>query len=124
MKVRNPLFSVIDSLSTAFLTRFEYKTVYSTQSMSLCRHILASQKPFFANLNFTKTERNETAQLGQTLTVILTEADRQLEWRLGHCATSRFGRSVVMQQTVREEVTKVQGHPSIYNQIKQNSKNA
>lgn len=124
VKLRNPLFSVIGSLSTAFLTMFEYKTMSSTQSMFLCQHILASQKPFFANLNFTKTERNGTARLGQTLTMILTEADCQLEWCLGHCATSRFSRSVVMQQTVREEVTKVQGHPSIYNQTKQNSKNA
>lgn len=73
-------------------------------------------KALFADLNFTKTERNETAQLGQTLTMILTEADCQLEWR--HCATSRLIRRVLMQLKVGEEVTKVQGHPSSYHRTK------
>lgn len=81
-------------------------------------------KASFADLNFRKTERNETAQLGQTLTMILTEADCQLEWRLGHCATSRLIRRVLMQLKVREEVTKVQGHPSSYHRTKRNSKTA
>lgn len=80
--------------------------------MSLMSAHFGITKALFADLNFTKNERNETAQLGQTLTMILTEADCQLEWRLGHCATSRLSRRELMRRTVREEVTKVQGHPS------------
>lgn len=65
----------------------------------------------FADLNITKTERDETAQLGQTLTMIMTEADCQLEWSGPLC-------NIIMQLTVRKEVTKVQSHPSSYHRKK------
>lgn len=97
---KSTLFS---SLRPALTARLEYKTMLSTQSMSLCQHTLASQKPCLRTWISRKTERNETALLSQTLAMIPTEAGCQTERRLSFCATSKLGRSEVMQQTGKKK---------------------